>query len=114
MGLLALYLFGLQGAPPAFVTSVDLPRVGAVAVSLRLTSCLMILLKVAHPPAGATALIVSLALMPDPSQLPILMAGVLVLLVHAFLINRLSGIPYPLWSSGKNATSPAPLPRISL
>ncbi|MBQ0833440.1 HPP family protein [Marinobacter sp.] len=99
MGLLALYLFGLQNAPSAFVSHVDLPRVGAAAVSLGLTSCLMVLLRVAHPPAGATALIVSLGLMPSPSQLPILMAGVLVLLVHAFLMNRLSGIPYPLWSS---------------
>ncbi|MCK0162359.1 HPP family protein [Marinobacter sp. S6332] len=99
MGLLALYLFGLQDSPSAFTTHVDLPRVGAAALSLGLTSCLMVLLKVAHPPAGATALIVSLGLMPNPSQLPILMAGVLVLLVHAFLMNRLSGIPYPLWSS---------------
>src|SRR5690554_764981 len=103
MGLLALYLFGLQDAPSAFVSHVDLPRVGAAAVSLGLTSCLMVLLKVAHPPAGATALIVSLGLMPNPSQLPVLMAGVLVLLIHAFLMNRLSGIPYPLWSSGTSA-----------
>ncbi|MGO1750527.1 MAG: HPP family protein [Marinobacter sp.] len=104
MGLLSLYLFGLQDAASAFVTNVDLPRVGAAAVSLGLTSCLMVLLNVAHPPAGATALIVSLGLMPNPSQLPILMAGVFVLLVHAFMINRLSGIPYPLWSSNKAAS----------
>ncbi|MEC7378186.1 MAG: HPP family protein, partial [Pseudomonadota bacterium] len=72
---------------------------------LGLTGCLMVLLRVAHPPAGATALIVSLGLMPDPAQLPILMAGVGLLLVHAFVMNRLAGIPYPVWS--RTAAEPA-------
>lgn len=99
MGLVALALFDLQDAPSAFTGGVDLARVGAAAVSLGLTSCLMVMFGVAHPPAGATALIVSLGLMPDPAQLPVLMAGVLLLLVHAFVMNRLSGIPYPLWAA---------------
>lgn len=101
MGLLSLYVFGLQNQPSAFMNGVDLARVGAAALSLGLTGCLMVLFRVAHPPAGATALIVSLGLMPDPAQLPILMAGVLLLLAHAFVMNRLSGIPYPLWSAAK-------------
>ena len=100
MGLLCLYIFGLQGQPSAFATGVDLPRVGAAALSLGLTSCLMVVFRVAHPPAGATALIVSLGLMPNPAQLPILMAGVALLLAHAFVMNRLAGIPYPVWAGG--------------
>ncbi|MFV8569782.1 HPP family protein [Marinobacter sp. SBS5] len=104
MGLLSLYLFGLQEQPSAFLTGVDLPRVGAAALSLGLTGCLMVLFDVAHPPAGATALIVSLGLMPDPAQLPVLMAGVALLLAHAFAMNRLAGIPYPLWSSKTTET----------
>lgn len=111
MGLLALYLFGLQDAPSAFLTGVDLSRVGAVAVAMGLTSCLMVGLGVAHPPAGATALIVSLGLMPDPAQLPVLMAGVLLLLLHAFVINRLAGLPYPLWSSRPGESQPPALPK---
>ncbi|MEX2474567.1 HPP family protein [Marinobacter sp.] len=99
MGLLSLYVFGLQSQPSAFLHGVDLARVGAASLSLGLTGCLMVLFRVAHPPAGATALIVSLGLMPDPAQVPILMAGVSLLLVHAFVMNRLSGIPYPLWSA---------------
>ena len=87
MGLLCLYIFGLQGQPSAFATGVDLPRVGAAALSLGLTSCLMVVFRVAHPPAGATALIVSLGLMPNPAQLPILMAGVALLLAHAFVMK---------------------------
>ncbi|MBR9871409.1 MAG: HPP family protein [Gammaproteobacteria bacterium] len=106
MGLLSLYLFGLQEQSSAFMTGVDMPRVGAAALSLGLTGCLMVLFNVAHPPAGATALIVSLGLMPDPAQLPVLMAGVALLLAHAFAMNRLAGIPYPLWST--EAGSPAP------
>ena len=70
MGLLCLYIFGLQGQPSAFATGVDLARVGAAALSLGLTSCLMVVFRVAHPPAGATALIVSLGLMPNPAEAP--------------------------------------------
>lgn len=101
MGLFSLYVFGLLGQPSAFLTGVDLARVGAAALSLGLTSCLMVVFRMAHPPAGATALIVSLGLMPNPAQLPVLMAGVFLLLAHAFLMNRLAGIPYPLWSARK-------------
>lgn len=99
MGLLSLYVFGLQNHPSAFLEGVHGARVGAAALSLGLTGCLMVLFRVPHPPAGATALIVSLGLMPDPAQLPVLMAGVVILLAHAFVMNRLSGIPYPLWRS---------------
>lgn len=99
MGLVGLYAFGLQDAPSAFLTGVDASRVGSVAVAMGLTSCLMVALNVVHPPAGATALIVSLGLMPSPEQLPVLMAGVLLLLLQAFFMNRLAGIPYPMWSS---------------
>ncbi len=98
-GLLALYIFGLQHQSSAFIDGVHGARVGAAALSLGLTACLMVLFRVPHPPAGATTLIVSLGLMPDPAQVPVLMAGVFILLVHAFLMNRLSGIPYPLWRS---------------
>lgn len=105
MGLLSLYLFGMQNHPSAFVEGVDAARVGAAALSLGLTGCLMVLFRVPHPPAGATALIVSLGLMPDPAQLPVLMAGVLMLLAHAFVMNRLSGIPYPVWRTKPVAAS---------
>lgn len=99
MGLGALYMFGLQHADSAFLAGMDLSRVGAVAVAMGLTSCLMVAFNVVHPPAGATALIVALGLMPNISQIPILMAGVLILLVHAFVVNRLAGLRYPVWAS---------------
>ncbi|EKF73174.1 hypothetical protein A11A3_14917 [Alcanivorax hongdengensis A-11-3] len=96
-GLLSLYLTGLQDAPAAMLVGVDWARVIAAGLSLGLTSALMALFRVAHPPAGATALIVSLGLMPHPAQLPVLMCAVSLLVVQALVINRLAGIAYPLW-----------------
>lgn len=98
-GLTALHIFGLQHAPSAMETGVDVHRVGAAALSLGATSSLMILLRVGHPPAGATALIVSLGLMPQLGQLPVLMGGVTLLLLQAFITNRLAGIAYPKWQA---------------
>jgi len=103
VGWLSLALFGLVDAPSAMSAGVDWPRVGAAALSLGGTSCLMLLLRAVHPPAGATALIVSLGLMPHLGQLPVLLGAVTLLLAQAFIMNRLAGIPYPLW-----AARPAP------
>ena len=65
----ALWLFGLQHAPPAMATGVSAARVGAAALSLASTGALMILLKAAHPPAGATTLIISLGIVTRPFHL---------------------------------------------
>ncbi len=97
-GWLSLALFGLTDAPPATVTGVEWPRVGAAALSLGVTAGLMVLLRVPHPPAGATTLIVSLGVMPHLWQIPVLMAAVILLVAQAFFINRLAGIPYPRWA----------------
>ncbi|CAN5435150.1 hypothetical protein BH24GEM3_BH24GEM3_04720 [soil metagenome] len=98
MGWVSLALFGLLTEPPALTEGVSWARAGAAALSLGGTSGLMVLLRAAHPPAGATTLIVSLGLMPHLWQIPVLMAAVLLLIGQAFLINRLAGIPYPLWT----------------
>jgi CBS domain-containing membrane protein len=50
------------------------------------------------PPAGATTLIVSLGLIATIPKLAVLMLGVLLLVVQGFVINRLAGVPYPVWS----------------
>lgn len=103
MGYASLYLFGLIDAPSAMMSGVGPERVAAAAFSLGATGFLMVWFRVPHPPAGATALIVSLGLMPEIQQLPLLMAGVLILLIQAFTLNRLSGLPYPLWRAKPNA-----------
>ncbi len=100
-GYLSLVLFGLTEAAPALATSVTGPRVAAAALSLGLTSGLMVWLRVPHPPAGATTLIVSLGIMRTPVDLAVLMLAVVLLTVQGFVINRLAGIDYPLWAPGK-------------
>ena len=96
-GYLSLVLFGLTEAAPALATEVTMARVGAAALSLGLTSGLMVWLRVPHPPAGATTLIVSLGILRTPAQLAVLMLAVVLLTVQGFVINRLAGIDYPLW-----------------
>lgn len=96
-GWLSLVIFGLTAAPPALAAGVTWPRVGAAALSLAATSFFMVLLRVPHPPAGATTLIVSLGLLRQPWELGVLMVAVVLLTGQAFVINRLAGIDYPTW-----------------
>jgi CBS-domain-containing membrane protein len=102
-GYFALVVFGLQHAAPALATGVTAARIGAAALSLGLTSGLMVWARVPHPPAGATTLIVSLGILHEPWQLGVLMLAVLLLVLQGLGINRLAGIPYPLWGPAEAA-----------
>ena len=102
-GYLSLAIFGQLDAAPAILVGVSWARVGAAALSLALTSGVMVWLRVPHPPAGATTLIVSLGLIVTIPKLAVLMLGVLLLVVQGFVINRLAGVPYPLWSPNPSA-----------
>jgi CBS domain-containing membrane protein len=95
-GWFALAVTGLQNAPPG-LEDVGARRVIASAVALGLTCGVMPLFRVAHPPAGATTLIVALGLLRTPVQMAILMLAVVIIVYEGFLINRLAGIPYPVW-----------------
>ena len=105
-GWLCLVAFGLQHVGPALAVGVTWPRVLAAALSLGLTSGLMVLLKAPHPPAGATTLIISLGLLRDMDQVAVLMLAVVLLVCQAIIINRLAGIRYPLWAEKASAESP--------
>jgi len=74
-------------------------RLLAAALSLSATGALMALLRVSHPPAGATTLIVSLGIISQPKELVIIEIAAILLTVQALVINRLAGIPYPVWRS---------------
>ena len=71
-------------------------RVGAAALSLASTGALMILLEAAHPPAGATALIISLGIVTRPLPVLVIEIAVALLTLQAIVINRLAGIDDPL------------------
>lgn len=100
-GYLSLVVTGLTAAGPALAVGVTWPRVIAAALSLGLTSGFMVLLRSPHPPAAATTMIISLGIITRPLQLVLLMVAVIFLTLQAIAINRLSGIPYPLWSPRK-------------
>src|SRR5579859_3219074 len=82
------------------------PRVLAAALSLSATGAFMILLDVSHPPAGATTLIISLGIISKPRELVIIEVAVFLLVAQALVINRLAGLPYPLWDAAAT-TKPA-------
>lgn len=105
MGVLALFVFGLLNAGPTISEGVSVPRIGAAAFSLGFTSALMIWLRVPHPPAGATTMIVSLGMITSMTGLVAIMFGVVLLLAQAVVINRFAGIDYPLWSHPKDLTN---------
>jgi len=97
-GYLALVVFGLTNSGPALAEGVAWNRVGAAALSLGLTSGLMVWARCPHPPAGATTLIVSLGILRRPADIVILMVAVAMIVVQGYVINRTAGIPYPRWA----------------
>ena len=78
------------------------PRILAAALSLAATGACMVLFGVSHPPAGATTLIVSLGIIWRPPELVIIEVAVLLLVAQALMINRLAGLPYPLWNASSD------------
>lgn len=105
VGYASLVTFGLTDAGPVLAEGVTTARVGAAAMSLGLTSGLMVWARVPHPPAGATTMLISLGLMTEPSELVVLMVAVVLLVGQGFVINRLAGIDYPLWAPRRRSTS---------
>lgn len=95
----ALALFGLLDAPSAFEQGVTLARVAAVALSVALTGGVLRVLRSAHPPAGATTIIVSSGLLADPDQVLAVAVGVLLLTIAGWLLNRAMGVPAPFWAA---------------
>jgi len=96
-GYAAFALTAAYAPPFAIHGGVHGARVMAAALSLSATGAFMALLRVSHPPAGATTLIVSLGIISQPKELVIIEVAVILLTMQAFAINRLAGIPYPLW-----------------
>jgi CBS-domain-containing membrane protein len=95
----ALFVTGLTEAPPAMVAGVDGARILAAALALAATGALMVLLKSAHPPAGATTLIIALGIVTKPAHLAVIELAVAILTLQAIVINRLAGLDYPLWAA---------------
>jgi CBS domain-containing membrane protein len=98
-GFAAYWLTGMHPFPQGFSGEVYWPRILASAVALALTAIFMSLFHVQHPPAGATTMIVSLGILAKLQYLPVIEMAVVLLAAQAFAINRLAGLPYPVWKN---------------
>lgn len=96
-GYLGLVAFGLTDDPSVLVEGVAGARIGAVALALGVTGLVLRLLRAAHPPAGATTIIVSAGLLQTGHELLAIGAGVVLLCVAAYAVNRALGVPAPRW-----------------
>ncbi len=94
----AYVVTGAGATPFGLHPGIFWPRILAAALSLSLTDGLMVLFGVSHPPAGATTLIISLGIISKPRELVIIEVAVFLLVAQALAINRLAGLPYPLWN----------------
>jgi CBS-domain-containing membrane protein len=78
VGYLCVLVFGLRNAPPAPIGGLTPPYVFAGSLAVAVTILVLKLMQLPHPPAGATALIVSLGILDKPPAL-LEMAGAIVL-----------------------------------
>ena len=104
-GFAAYWATGMHPFPQGFTGEVYWPRILASALALALTAVFMSLFHVQHPPAGATTMIVSLGILAKPQYLGVIEIAVVLLAAQAFAINRLAGLPYPLWNNA-HTTNP--------
>jgi CBS-domain-containing membrane protein len=98
-GYAALLATHTTSASVGLQTAILRPTVFAAALSLGATGALLVLFRISHPPAGATALIVSLGLLSRLTDLGIIEAAVFFLVAEAWVVNHLAGVPYPWWEA---------------
>jgi CBS-domain-containing membrane protein len=98
-GVGSLALFGLLDAPSVYVSGVTLGRVGAIALAVALTGGILRVVRSAHPPAGATTIIVASGLLARPRQILDVLIGVVLLTIAGWCLNRLMGVPAPVWAA---------------
>ena len=99
VGALALWALGAFHAPDVLQTGVTATRLAAAVLSLGITQGLLVALRAPHPPAGATTLVVALGFFKGLAGLWQLGLAVLLISVSCFAINRLIGIPVPIWTA---------------
>jgi len=98
-GYAAFVVTGAGALPFGVHEGIFWPRILAAALSLSVTGAFMVFLDTSHPPAGATTLIVSLGIISKPRELLIIEVAVFLLVAQALVINRLAGLPYPMWNA---------------
>jgi CBS domain-containing membrane protein len=80
---------------------VTVPRVFAAALSVAVSEALLIVFRMPHTPAGTTTLLVALGLFTTPRELASLAAGIVLVTVAGWTINRALGAPVPVWAPSR-------------
>jgi CBS-domain-containing membrane protein len=88
-GVACLLAFGLQGQPPAPEAGLTPSYLLSGAISVAITALVLTFLRLPHPPAGASTLIVSLGILTQPPQLVSMMAAVILITIAGWGINTL-------------------------
>lgn len=86
-GVACLFLFGMNGKPSAPSAGLTLGYVFAGALSVALTALVLHLMKLPHPPAGATTLIISLGVIATPPGILAMAAALAFTIVAGWGIN---------------------------
>jgi CBS-domain-containing membrane protein len=89
-GLLALEATGLRSHPSAVQEGLSTRRVVAACIAIAVTALVLQLVRCAHPPAGATTLIVALGILRTNPQLRSMVLAVLLLTAVSALVHVLS------------------------
>jgi CBS-domain-containing membrane protein len=89
VGVLCLLAFGLAGQPSVPDAGLTVPYVFAGALSVALTTVILTLVNLPHPPAGATTLIVSLGILTTVPQLLSMAGAILLITVAGWGLNAL-------------------------
>jgi CBS-domain-containing membrane protein len=89
VGFACYTAFGLTGHPSAPLGGLTVSYVIAAALAVGLTTAALKLLKLPHPPAGASTLIVALGILHTPVQLLSMVGAVLLITVAGWAANRL-------------------------
>jgi CBS domain-containing membrane protein len=100
-GVVSLAVFGLLDAPSVYVSGITVERVCAIALAVALTGGVLRVLRAAHPPAGATTIIVASGLLHTPRQLLDIFVGVVLLTIAGWCLNRAMGVPAPVWGAAR-------------
>ncbi|NUP58120.1 MAG: HPP family protein [Pseudarthrobacter sp.] len=108
-GALCLYAFGLQDQPSAPVGGLTPLHLLSGALSVGLTTLVLTLLGLPHPPAGATTLIVSLGILSAPVQLASMAGAIILTTVLGWGLNALLGTR-PAGKTGSRQARPAGAP----
>ena len=88
-GLFCFTALGLSGHPSAPVGGLTVSYVMAGVLAVGITTAVLSLLKLPHPPAGASTLIVALGILHTPAQLLSMEGAVLLITVAGWAFNRL-------------------------